>query len=526
MNKPPRLSVAAVSFMLLLTGAYLAFEFPFGALLLDIVSNHSDAATISRLETAGRLIAGAALAIAMLPFVIKRAARGDQPLRRILCHSALISAAIIGAAFVAQRVLVDSIAERSSPAERKAAVQALAIRNAFPADLSHDPAARAAAALSPLAAFVRPVSLTEAGGLRVLATEQARRAIGDADNLRSGAYADGLDKARELYAAYRQSQSALASAAGQARQVSGKAWQDWYRWLDKNTYGLAMRWGIPSAADRANYARKVRERGVPVPDGWYPLDEAGFRAAAERAFLDRVTKQVGASGMPNGIASFDEFLRHPAIQAKMRAVVGPIAVSFAAGENASQASFRSRAWVPAIEAARDSIVADAAADVSEFADGRGRAELGKSAVRAIAVPPVALLLSLLGLSIHVFKFANYASILLASACGGVAFSRVVIERPVIRFAAIALLLVAGTAALRDTSATATTTAFWKQATPAIATQFGDTASAVATFVVQMQPRTYPVSARIAAMPHFTEFAAWVRGSAAASPAKPTIVASR
>lgn len=526
MNKSPRLSVAAASLMIVLTGAYLAFEIPFGALLLDIVSNGSDADTISRLETAGRLIAGAALALAMLPFVIKRAARGDQSLRRVLCHSVMISAAIVGAAFVAQRALVDSIAERSSPAERKAAVQALAIRNAFPADLSHDPAARAAAALSPLAAFARPASLTEAGGLRALATEQARRAVGDVGHLRSGAYADGLDKARELYAAYRRSQAALASAVGQARQASGQAWMDWYNWLNKHTYGMAVRYGIPSAADRVNYARKVRERGVPVPEGWYPLDEAGFRAAAERAFLDRVTRQAGASGMPSGIASFNEFLRHPAVQAKMRDAVGPIAVSLAAGENADDASFRKRAWVPAIEVARDTIVADAAADVSEFADGRARAELGKSAVRAIAVPPIALLLSLLGLSVHIFKFANYASILLASACGSAFIARIAIERPIFRFAALALLLVAGTVALRDTAASAATTTFWKQASPAIAAQFGDTASAAATFVVQMQPRTYPTSARIASMPHFTGFADWVRGATGAAAVKSTMVASR
>jgi hypothetical protein len=524
MKETPRLPLAATLLMTLVTGVYLSFEIPFGALLLDVVSNGSDADTISRLEQAGRLIAGAALALAMLPFVIKQATRGDKPLGRVLLRSAIFSIAIIGIAFVAQRVLVDSIADRSSPTERKAATQALAIRNAFPADLSRDPAGRAVAALSPLAAFARPTALTESGGLTALATEQARRAIGDAGSLRSGAYAEGLEKAREFYAAYRASQSALASAAGQARQASAEGWQDWYKWLDSHTWGMAMREGIRSSEDRANYARIVRERGVPVPQGWYPLDEAGFRAAAERAFLDRATKQAVGSGLPVGIASFDDFLRDPAVQAKMRGTLGPIAASFSAGENADDAAFRNRAWMPAIEAARDGIVADATADVSDFADGRSRAILGKSAVRAIAVPPIALLLSLLGLSVHLFKFANYASILLAT-LGRASATLSLLGRPAIRFAAIALLIAAGTAALRDPSAPAVTSAFWEQSEPAIAAQFGGAASAAATFVIQMQPGTYPVSARIAAMPHFAGFAAWVHGAPAVAPAH-TVIASR
>lgn len=517
MKKP----IAAAFLMTLLTGVYLSFEIPFGALLLDVVSAGSDAETISRLEQAGRLIAGAALALAMLPFVIKRATRGDRSITRVLVQSAFVSAAIVGIAFFAQRSLVDAIAERSSPAERKAAIQAVAIRNAFPADLSHDPAGRAIVALSPLAALARPAALSESGGMVALATEQARRTVGDASNLRTGAYAEGLDKARELYIAYRSSQSALAAAAGAAREASSKAWKDWYNWLDKHTYGLAMRWGIKSPADRANYAQMVRDRGVPVPQGWYPLDEIGFRAAAERAFIEQAAKRAGAAGIPSGIASFDEFLRNPAVQEKMRGVVGPIATSLSAGENADDDSFRARAWVPALESARNVIMADASADVSAFADGSGRAEQGKSAVRAIAVPPIALLLSLLGLSIHLFKFANYGSILLAAALGSVSAPVSLLERPAIRFTAIILLLGAGIVALRDASTAPT---FWQQSEPAIATQFGSTASTLATFVIQMQPGTYPASARIAAMPHFAGFAGWVRGTPAAK-SKPTVVAS-
>lgn len=516
-------SLPAALLMTALTGVYLSFEIPFGALLLEIVSSGADAATISRVETAGRLIAGAALALAMLPFVIKRAARGDMPTGRVLRRAAVVSAAIVAVAFVAQRLLVDRIAETSSPAVRKAAVQALSIRAAFPVDLSRDPAGRAAAALSPLAAFVRPAALGEAGGIVALANEQARRSVGDAASLREGAYAEGLAKARPLYDAYRASQSALAKVPAEARAASQKAWAEWHKWLNDHTWGLALREGIRSPEDVKNYGRLVRQRGVPVPDGWYPLDEATFRAAAERAFLDRAGRQIDTGGIPSGIASFDDFLRNPAVQAKMREKVGPIAVSLAAGEKADETAFRSRAWIPAVDGARNAIVADAQADVSEFADGRAREETGKSAVRAVAVPPIALLLSLLGLSVHIFKFVNYATILLAAPFAGTAFGRFAF-RPALRLSAIALVLTVGTLAVRDTATPAATSGFWTQATPAIAARFGATAAAAATFVIQMQPGTYPVSARIAAMPHFTGFAAWVHGTQA--PTGPMVVASR
>ena len=514
---PPSLAVA----MTVLTGIYLSFEIPFGALLLEVVSGGADADTVSRIEHAGRLIAGAALALAILPSAVKRAARGTAPLRRVLPRSAAVFLAVVAAAFVAQRALVDSIADRSSAADRKAAVQALSIRAAFAADLSRDPAARAAAALAPLAAFARPAALDEAGGFYALAQEQAKRSVGSASDLRNGAYADGLAEARELYAAYRASQDALGQAARQARDASAKAWAEWYRWLDNHTYGLAMKWGVKSLDDQKNYARIVRERGVPVPDGWYPLDEATFRAAAERAFLDKVSKQAGAAGLPVGIDSFDEFLRHSAVQAKMRAAVGPIAASFTAGENASDSSFRTLAWGPAVAAARDAILDDASAPERAYADGGPRADLGRSAVRAIAVPPIALLLSLLGLTVHLFKFANYGSALFGYLRG-----RGAPRRPALRHAAIALALVSLVVVLRDTHSPATSSAFWKASEPAIAAQFGASAARAATFVIQMQPNTYPVSARIAAMPHFATFAAWVKGDAAKPARMATVVASR
>jgi hypothetical protein len=519
-NTPVRSAAAALALpMTLLTGAYLAFEIPFGALLLEIVSNGADADAISRLEHAGRLIAGAALALALLPYVLKRALRRGRRPGRALVVAVGGFLAVVAMAFVAQRVLVDSIAERSSAADRKAAVQALSIRAAFPADLSHDPATRAAAALAPLAAFVRPAALTDAGGLTELAREQALRAVGDAGELRRGAYADGLGKARELYAGYRATQDALDGAQREAGQASAKAWKDWYRWLDDHTYGLAMKWGVKSPEDQKNYARIVRDRGVPVPQGWYPLDEATFRAAAERAFLDRARKQAPVSDLPSGIASFDAFLRHPAVQARMRSAVGPIAASFAAGENADDTSFRTLAWSPAVSNARESIVTDATAPVASYADGGPRAALGKSAVRAIAVPPIALLLSLLGLTVHLFKFANYGTVLFARLRG-----RREGSFP-LRHAAIALSLVAAVFVLRDGRSAASASAFWTASEPAIAARFGDKAAEAATFVIQMQSNTYPVSARIAAMPHFAGFARWVEGRTAAPP-KATVVASR
>src|SRR4051812_12724130 len=105
------ISPALALTMTLLTGVYLSYEIPFGALLLETVSGGADADAISRLEHAGRLIAGAALALALLPYAIKRASRGDVAPGRVMALVGAGFLAVVAVAFVAQRVLVDTIAE-------------------------------------------------------------------------------------------------------------------------------------------------------------------------------------------------------------------------------------------------------------------------------------------------------------------------------------------------------------------------------------------------------------------------------
>lgn len=482
--------------MAALTAAYLTIEIPFGALLLDTVSS-ADADAIARLEKAGRLIVGTAVALAILPFLLRSGRVKAVP-------AAIISIAIVGIAFVGQRSLVDGIAEGSDGGIRSRAVRALTVREAMQPQSAAD---RALVALSPLAAFVRPEAVREAGGIEDLTFRRARTILGDEASFRSGAYSEASSAARAMFDAYRASDRALARAAAGARDNSAAAWRKWYDWLNSHTWGLAARDGIRSPEDVRNYGRMVRQQGVPVPDGWYPLDETTFRAAAERVYMDGVAKQAKNSpfaGVRPGIGDFATFVREPAIQEKLRAAAGPVAVALT-GSDATPASFRETAWKPAIAAMHTRIMGETVAGPARFADHGDLAETGRSAVRSIAVPPIALALSIAGLALHLFKFANYLLLIVARGRGVLAVAP-------LRLAVVAVALIAATGLLRDRSLPITHTASWTASEAAIAASYGKTAASAATFVIEVQPATYGFSARLASLPHFSALASWVHGS--------------
>ncbi|MGY3582424.1 hypothetical protein ACVIGB_000652 [Bradyrhizobium sp. USDA 4341] len=484
--------------MAVLTALYLTLEIPFGALLLDTVSSaDADADAIARLEKLGRLVAGTALALAVLPFLLNSGRVKALP-------AGLISVAIIAAAFVGQRSLVDGIADRSNGETRSRAVQALTIREAMEPKTAAD---RALVSLSPLTAFVRPDALREAGGLQDLTLRRARTILGDEATFRSGAYSQATDAARSMFDAYRAADRALTSSRADAHESSAKAWRKWYDWLNSRTYGLAVREGIRSQEDVRAYGRIARQQGVPVPEGWYSLDEATFRAAAEHAYLDGIAKRAKASpfsGVRPGITDFSTFVREAAIQEKLRQVTGPVAVALT-GSDASAASFRDTAWKPAILAVQTRIMNETVASPTRYADGGDLAEAGRSAMRSVSVPPIALALSIAGLALHLFKFANYLLL--------IAFSRRGSPLSVtsVRLAVVAVVLVAATIVLRDRSLPITHTASWEASQTAIAATYGETAAAAATFVIEIQPATYGFSSEMASLPHFSAIASWVRG---------------
>lgn len=505
MNSRHRSLTSIAAPMAILTALYLTVEIPFGALLLDTVSSANSGA-IDRLEIVGRLIAGTALALAILPILLRRGMR--------TVPAAIVSIAIIAVAFVGQRTLVDSIANGSDGQARARAVRALTVRDAMQ---PQSPAERAFVAFSPLAAFVRPDAVREAGGIDDLTFRRARDIIGDEAAFRAGAYSQVTDAARKMFDAYREADRALARSTSDAHAASAAAWTKWSNWLSDHTYGLAMREGIRSSEDVRNYGRIARQQGVPVPEGWYPLDEATFRAAAERAYQEQIAKRAKNSpfaGIRTGILDFAAFVREPTVQEKLRAVAGPVAIALT-GSDATPAAFRDTAWKPAVVAVQNRIKDQTVAFPSRFADGGDLAEIGRNAMRSVSVPPIALALSIAGLALHLFKFFNYMLAIFVRR-GPLAIAPA-------RLAVVASVLLAAIGILRDGSLPTTHTASWSASEAAIAANYGVAAAHGATLVIDMQPATYGVSARLASLPHFSTIAAWVNGSPHAAP-EPVIVA--
>ncbi len=168
----------------------------------------------------------------------------------------------------------------------------------------------------------------------------------------------------------------------------------------------------PGNADHRLVVDVARKVGAPVPDQWEITDQKGFAIAyanaakqqAEREYDADLSAIVGRS-MPPGL-EWDAFIANAQVQGPWRAMIGApsdITLSSSMGYQA----FHDQVYEPTLDSRINTEIAPLVGSDSDYTDGGPREKSGRSAMEWLVVPPMALVLSLLGVLVHLYRVSNY-----------------------------------------------------------------------------------------------------------------------
>ncbi len=189
------------------------------------------------------------------------------------------------------------------------------------------------------------------------------------------------------------------------RLEQARAWQRYERSLEAKRLKT---WNVP----RRYYAtvrNQVRGQGVPVANDWSPSDRTGFNAAvaksARQKYLAQRTVVYQGVTIPKRL-DWGVFFRLDVVQKALREKLLLPANTLVREEyplNDKLKQFALELHTPHLNEAVKQQLPELRAAVSSYSAGGVNEKLGEDAARAVIVPPIALIFSLVGALTHLAK---------------------------------------------------------------------------------------------------------------------------
>jgi len=189
------------------------------------------------------------------------------------------------------------------------------------------------------------------------------------------------------------------------RLEQARAWQRYERSLEAKRLKT---WNVP----RRYYAtvrKQVRGQGVPVTNDWSPSDRTGFNAAVAKAarqkYLAQRTVVYKGVTLPKRL-DWGVFFRLEVIQKELREKLLLPANTLVREEyplNDKLKQFALELHTPHLNEAVKQQLPELRAAVSSYSARGSNEKLGEDAARAVIVPPIALIFSLVGALTHLAK---------------------------------------------------------------------------------------------------------------------------
>lgn len=421
-ERPPYLGA-----LILATLAYLLTELAFNAHLLDVAGGVSDIHDIEKVEHVGRLISGVAAALALCGSVVCPAlARRSANVTLYIAVCAIVGIPVVASVYFGEKALVDTLVARSTAEERRAAAllsmashqlrrDGISVRGIdLSAEVLATPEGKAFVALfSPIVFQLPEVEQVVDRQLGTIVRQVVADKLGGLNGFYDNAYAPSLKKMEEFFGRYGEAVNRYNKGAGSYAAEAEKAWGNYVAKLRK--HGMTPDTVRPTYRDRVR--REVRSSGVPVGNNWNPGDQRGFLLAFRDAYQARLKSGVedgmrsaglAPGELPLTLATFDQFLGHPAIQKRWKEQMG-VEGSAPLRNNMSRADFDKGVFTPMVERISKKTISDLTAEARFFERGEKMWEMGEEAMRSVVVPPLALGLSILGAIVHLCKVTMYAS---------------------------------------------------------------------------------------------------------------------
>lgn len=401
-----------------ITLSYLTIEIPFSIHLVGVMGGNPSQEDIDAIEHVGRILTGVAVAIFVTGvFVFPRVGKSYPLITTMFCALVVGGAVTLGT-FKALDAFAAYTGDSSNGEDRKEAFIAnLAKRHlaengvgGLKASTSGDWTAFVSVApgLATASELVAKTGLT----IAELARSEAVRFVGQPSSFKDFVFGKPFDPVRFAYIEYKEAGERL----DVHRDVIGprdaeSAWYD-YRGNLKRRVGEKKHY---SAGVQREVRKQLREKGIPVPNSWNLNDRSGFERIyvakhmkeANKTYRDEVTNQAGGYIEP-GLDSM-KFMHHPVVQKKIRDVLGIPQSSGVIVKNMSSDDFEKLVFNPKREALSEDFAKAARSRPLDFTDGWKYAEFGRNAVQAVSLPTMAILLSIAGAVLHIFKFTGYAA---------------------------------------------------------------------------------------------------------------------
>lgn len=436
--------------MLAITATYLCVEIPFSLHLMQIAYNGAQA-DVSQAEKFGRVLTGLAVGIFLLGWALLPTYAEDRTPTGEAFGAIVVSFIVsVLICYFGLYGFAQWRAGSASDAElRRSYVGLLVQRDIAASGIgsirpdSSNPAWRAFA--STIAASLdMPQVIKGQGNVSELIEREAFRQIGAADDFRKR-YFDRITP--QIAASYRDYANGSTNYLKARQSIESDGAREWNGYIDD----LRQRYpqGVPTVGWTAAAIRnKVRER-LPVASDWPILDRSGFmaayRATAARQIEQRYRSQ--AQGLPAGMSAA-QFWKTAKVQTGLEDQTERafgIKTSAAITPDMSDRAFQAAIYNP--------VLAKTRAELAGLATGTGNLSGGdrntlEDAFLAATLPASALLFSLAGAALHVFKFSGYLAALIG-------FGR-------FRFYVAGTVLVGGIAAMLTTGDRITSTKTFRE----------------------------------------------------------------
>lgn len=408
-----------VWFMIVLTGLYLSVEVPFATYLVHIVGGQSSTTDIHKVEEFGRVLTGFAVFIAVLGYMAPRFAANRASIKQVVFTSVMTGAITIFGTFHLLNFYGTLSAEFASEDNLRSAYVGMLLRRVVAengaGDLyptGDDAAWRAFVATAASTSNIPNLLNAIGSDVKQLVADETLRTVGDQAKMRDRFFGASFDKVRASYNDYVDGSNAYNDAINNIERDGSYEW---------NKYISDLRERYPDGIPRrgwttAGIRNKVKKR-LPVSSEWDIVDRNGFMVAYRKvavkeiklAYADKIKSLLGYDAFLKPGLSFNAFLVDNDVQKIVRdnlqrdlgVDIGDSVVM----ENMSAASFESVIYRPYLaKVAKD--LADVAINDNTPLTG-SKLELARKAYQAATLPATALLLSLAGAALHVFKFTSY-----------------------------------------------------------------------------------------------------------------------
>ena len=418
-------------FITITTTIYLIVELGFQSRLLDVAGTLVSMEEIEALEKFGRLISGTAIFLVFLGVVILPfAGKGSYhyPLIKVVVISLVSAVVIISSVFHGEKALVDYIVDHSSGEQRKVAAQALMIQNSvlndiitiegikLSSDVLNTPEGKSFIALLPfLGSTIMVEGESKEPVIRNIIDHVVKNNFGNEKYFLENHIYPVLQQIKQTYNEHYVPASNKYLEAISQSAVNRTADESWQQYK-KKLAGYNRTPGDIPESHWEKVRKEVRALGVDVPENWEPSDKISFYKAAKEAYRKKVDQKFAAESgkllgfkpksLPPGL-SYAQFVNNKDIRTylgKKNELLNKIDFS----EKLTNKKLLDTLYYPLVKATVTDKTRKLFGKTKDYEAGGKFEEFGKTSMRGVVVPPMALFFSLIGGIVHFFKVIYYS----------------------------------------------------------------------------------------------------------------------